>query len=49
MVEKNAVLYCCYNRPEIVIRSIIHLNNSSINKIYIFRDGPKNNIKDKIN
>lgn len=49
MVEKNAVLYCCYNRPEIVIKSIKHLNNSSINKIYIFRDGPKNNIKDKIN
>ena len=49
IIKKNSVLYCCYNRPNLVIKSIKHLDNKHVKKIYIFRDGPKNNLDDKIN
>ena len=40
------ILYCCYNRPFNVKKSIAVLKNIKAKSIYIVCDGPKKNISD---
>ena len=46
MKIKSPILYCCYNRPDLVEKSIKILKKIQTNKIYIWFDGPKNNSQD---
>ena len=46
MQIKSPILYCCYNRPDLVEKSIMILKKIQTNKIYIWFDGPKNNLQD---
>jgi hypothetical protein len=43
---KSPIIYCCYNRPDLVKKSIIKLAKIRTNKIYIWSDGPKKNVDD---
>ena len=46
MKIESPILYCCYNRPDLVEKSIKILKKIQTNKIYIWFDGPKNNLQD---
>ena len=39
------ILYCCYNRPDLVKKSLKIIKTINAKKIYISCDGPKENIK----
>ena len=47
MKIKSPILYCCYNRLDLIKKSIKELQNIECKKIYIAIDGPKKNIDDE--
>ena len=40
------VLYCCYNRLDLIKKSLKIIENIECKKIYIAIDGPKENLDD---
>ena len=46
MKIKSPILYCCYNRLDLIKKSLPILKNIECKKIYISIDGPKNNAED---
>ena len=38
----SPILYCCYNRLDLIKKSIKHIQNIDCKKIYLAIDGPKN-------
>lgn len=48
MLIKSPILYCCYNRLNLIKKSIPIIKDINCKKIYISIDGPKNNEEDKI-
>ena len=47
MKIKSPILYCCYNRLDLIKKSIKEIQNIECKKIYIAIDGPKKNIEDE--
>ena len=46
---KSPILYCCYNRLDLIKKSIQIIKNINCKKIYIAVDGPKDIEKDRKN
>ena len=42
MKINSPILYCCYNRLDLIKKSIKHIQNIDCKKIYLAIDGPKN-------
>ncbi len=47
MKIKSPILYCCYNRLDLIKKSLNILKNIMCKKIYIAIDGPKKNLADE--
>ena len=43
MKINSPILFCCYNRLNLIKKSINIIKNIECKKIYIFLDGPKSN------
>ena len=48
MKINSPILYCCYNRLDLIKKSIKHIQNIDCKKIYLAIDGPKNTQLEKI-